>query len=42
MTVIVESRAKTSYFIVIPLLRIENIKEGWKKNREIYSNLSYP
>ena len=31
MTVIAENRAKTSYFIVIPLLRIENIKERWKK-----------
>ena len=31
MTVIAENRAKTSYFIVNPLLRIENIKERWRK-----------
>ena len=29
---------KRLIFIVVPLLRRENIKEEWKKNRNIYSN----
>ena len=28
---------KRLIFIEVPLLRIENIKEGWKINRKIYS-----
>ena len=34
MTAIAENRAKTSYFIVIPLLRIEKIKERSKKKKK--------
>ena len=28
---------KCLIFIMVPLLRLKNIKERWKKNRKIYS-----
>ena len=34
---IAQNGQKRLIFIVVPLLRIENIKLRWKKNRKIYS-----
>ena len=30
-------QTKMLYFILVSLLRLENIKERWKKNKKIYS-----
>ena len=37
MAGLAQNRQKCLIFIVVPLLKCENIKEGWKKNRKIYS-----
>ena len=37
MTGIAQNGQKRLIFIAVPLLIIENLKEGWKKNRKIYS-----
>ena len=37
MAGIAQNGQKCLIFIVVPLLRLENIKERWKKNRKIYS-----
>ena len=36
MAGIAQNGHKCLIFIVVPLLRIENIKERWGKNRKIY------
>ena len=36
MAGIAQNGHKCLIFIVVPLLRLENIKERWKKNRKIY------
>ena len=37
MAEIAQNGQKCLIFIVTPLLRLENIKERWKKNRKVYS-----
>ena len=37
MTGIAQNGQECLIFIVVPLLRLENIQERWKKNRKIYS-----
>ena len=37
MAGIAQNGQKCLIFIVVPLLKHENIKERWKKNRKIYS-----
>ena len=37
MAGIAQNGRKRLVFIVVPLLRINNIKERWKQNRKIYS-----
>ena len=37
MAGIAQNGQKCLIFIVVPLLRLENIKERWEKNRKIYS-----
>ena len=36
MAGIAQNRHKCFIFIVVPLLRLKNIKERWKKYRKIY------
>ena len=38
MAGIAQNGHKCIIFIVVPLLRRENIKERWKKNKNIYLN----
>ena len=33
---IAQNEHKRLIFIVVPLIRLKNIKERWKKNRKIY------